>query len=184
MAGTVTVLSVLRPRGSAGDDTGLTRAVAHVGMALGCLMLLLSGCTPSGEPRSAATDAPPRSTSEELPLVESGTPPFGGVQGDIPAMAEIANDPELRNHVALTSCERTGDGWVARGTAANPMLDDRAYRLVVIFTDAESRAVTSGTLDVVVPASSEVEWAVQATFDPDDGTRCVLAGVATTDGAD
>lgn len=145
------------------------------------IAMLLTACTVAEDDADVTAEATVGVTASPspLPVTQSTTPAFGGVQGEIPAMDEIANDPELRNHVRLTGCEQTSGGWSGDGTAANPTATDATYRLVILFTDAQARTVTSSTIDLPVPAGADVAWTAEAAFTPSEGTSCVLAGVAT-----
>src|SRR5690606_23125913 len=84
-------------------------AAACIGTALACL-LLLNGCSSAPAPAERVTGGAPRSSPSTLPLEGSTVPPFRGVQGEIPALSEIYNDPELRDHVALRTCSAMRDG--------------------------------------------------------------------------
>lgn len=137
--------------------------------------LLLGGCAVTSDPTPTPTAGP---TGE--PGTESPAPAFGGEQGEVPAQEDIPDNPDLREIVLLTGCDAADGGWAATGTAENPGADAVTYQVVVIFTDAQSRGVTSSTIEVPVDAGATVDWTAGAEFAPPEGTQCVLAGVADT----
>jgi hypothetical protein len=141
-------------------------------------VLVLAGCTSGTQPEP---DPTPTNGQGEIGT-EEPAPPFTGEQGPVPDQADIADDPDLREIVLMTGCEASDGGWAATGTAENPESSDVSYTVVVIFTDAQARNVTSSTVEIPVAAGGSAEWEAAAEFDPPEGTQCVLAGVANTAG--
>lgn len=153
--------------------TSVTLSLAGVVAAA----LVLGGC--------AATPPQPDPTTTNAQGeigTETPAPAFGGEQGPVPDQADIADDPDLREIVLLTGCDAVDGGWGATGTAENPGASDVSYTVVVIFTDAQARNVTSSTVEIPVAAGETVDWEAVAEFDPPEGTQCVLAGVANSAG--
>lgn len=142
-------------------------------MLAGAAALVLASCAVTPEPTPTPTSAPTGELGTESPA-----PDFGGEQGPVPATEDIADNPDLREIVLQTGCAAVDGGWAATGTAENPGTGDVTYRVVVIFTDAQSRGVTSSTVDVPVAAGETADWTAAAEFSPPSGTQCVLAGVA------
>jgi hypothetical protein len=147
--------------------------VVVAGIAGAIAIPLLTGAT--GHASSQPTLVPGHSSTPAVSV-----PPFVGVQGDIPSATGINGDPKLRDDVAMTGCQQTSTGWQASGSAKDSTQSARSLSLVVIFTDAQARAITSAKTTVATTPGATEQWSVSATFRAPAGTKCVLAGVDTT----
>jgi hypothetical protein len=155
-------------------------AIGIAVLAVVALVLSSSGFTAStfwGSATSSPT--PSASSTQSVPAPEISSPPFVGVQGPIPDAATINGDPDLRNHVTMTGCTQTANGWQGTGTAKNVSTADLTYKIVVIFTDAQARAITSAATTVTVAAGATGTWTAGTDFGAPAGVQCVLAGVDT-----
>lgn len=151
-----------------------SKTLATATVLAASVALVLGGCAVTAAP----TPTPTVPSGE--PGTESPAPDFGGEQGEVPAQEDIPDNPDLRESVLLTGCDASDGGWAATGTAENPGSAAVTYQVVVIFTDAQSRGVTSSTVQIPVEAGATADWTAAASFDPPEGTQCVLAGVADT----
>jgi hypothetical protein len=147
-------------------------------IALATALFGLTACT-AGTPDS---DETPTSTSTSEPTSSEGTPDpttpaFGGVQGEVVPSEDVENDPLLFADVAMDSCEATDGGYTATGTAINERDTDQSYRIVVNFTDAQARAITSSVVDFTAAAGETATWEAPAAFEAPEGTTCVIVGV-------
>jgi hypothetical protein len=155
-------------------------AIGVAVLAIVALVLGSSGLTASTFWGSATSSPTPRpSSTQSTPGPEISSPPFVGVQGPIPDAADINGDPDLRNHVMMTGCTQTPNGWQATGTAKDVSSGPLTYKIVVIFTDAQARAITSATTTVPVAAGATGTWTAGTDFGAPAGVQCVLAGVDT-----
>lgn len=151
---------------------GVLAAVALVLSLSGMPATTFWGTTqPSSSP--SASRAPAAATPE------TSSPPFVGVQGPIPNATDINGDPDLRNNVLMTGCTQTANGWQGSGTAKNVSSTTQTYKIVVTFTDAQARAITSATTTVTVAAGASGTWTAGTDFAAPAGVQCVLAGVDT-----
>ena len=126
-------------------------------------LLTLTGCTAS----------PPNPTpSPTVTVADSGE-----IQPDADVPTDVPNTPALRANVAISDCERDGEGWKASGTALNP--DDEAidYTITVFFTTDKATVLGTGDTRVSVPPGESADWEIRADLTPAPGTLCVLRGV-------
>jgi hypothetical protein len=132
-------------------------------------------------PRFTAALAVPSGTdavaTEIAPSPGDSPTPFVGVQGDVPSVETINGDPDLRNDVVMAACAVASGGWQASGTANNPSSSARTLAIVVTFTDAQARAITSAKTSVTVAPGATESWSASAEFTAPAGTACVLSGV-------
>jgi hypothetical protein len=158
-------------------NTRLSRiGTTAAAIAMATALFGLTACT--------ADDAAPseEQTPSATPTAVEGapdpdTPAFGGVQGEVIASEDIANDPLLFADVALTGCAASDAGYAATGTATNARAEAQDYRIVVNFTDAQARAITSVVVDVTAEAGAAAEWTADAEITAPEGTNCVIVGV-------
>ncbi len=146
--------------------------VVAAGIAAALVIPILTGST---NHVSTTPSLLPSQSSTPQPSV----PAFVGVQGAIPAAASINGDPKLRNDVTMTGCEKTATGWQASGSAKDSTASPRTLAIVVIFTDAQARAITSAKTTVATTPGATAQWSAAADFTAPAGTKCVLAGVDT-----
>ena len=148
----------------------MTRVKGAGRLAAGALALVLAtalaACTRSGDP------VPTPGTGPATP-----PPTFSGVRHPLPTGSALANDPELYGRAELTGCAAVSGGWKASGTLKNPGAAEVAAVIVVLFTDAQARAVDSATAEVRVSAGRTGTWSATRAFRAPEGTRCVLRAV-------
>lgn len=130
-------------------------------------LLALAGCS----------DASPPAEADPGAAAGHDVPSFAGVQHELPSGAALDNAPDLYEHVALTGCEATDDGWRALGTAENTSEAELTFSVLVVFTDAQARIVDSASAQVTVAPSDAGEWTAERTFEAPAGTSCVVRAV-------
>lgn len=144
----------------------------------------LTGCSEASAPEARADDAPATRGADAVrePVLGSTTAPeapaFSGVQHRLPSGKALRNSPALYEQVDLTGCEGFALGWRATGTARNAGTDTQVFRVLVLFTDAQARAVDSASTTVTVPAGSTRTWIAARQFETTPGTSCVVRAVA------
>ncbi|WP_157537128.1 hypothetical protein [Nocardioides sp. Root190] len=153
------------------------RACAATAVLLGT-----AACANAPAPDDADLAAPPDRPAEAASdQASEPAPEFSGVQHRIPSGTALRNDPELYQHVALTGCDPTADGWRAVGTAHNPGSGELTFDVLVFFTDAQARIVDSATTTVTVSAGSTTTWTARRRFETTPGTACVVRAVSRGD---
>jgi len=129
----------------------------------------LVACSSAGGVSDPALSSP-RATA-------TAPPTFTGVQHPIPTGEALKNEPKEFEQIRLTGCSATASGWKSAGTAHNATNTKIEYRVVVLFTDAQARAIDSASVNVVVPAGQTRTWTASRTFSAPEGTRCVVRSV-------
>lgn len=147
--------------------------VAAVATLGALLTAALTGCTTakthSGAKASGSGTGTARSTKT------AGVP--AGITGAASVPAHVANDDRLRRNVALSTCQRTANGWTAAGTARNPTAKPVDYTITVFFTTAAATVIGTGATHLTVKPGHKSEWVVTPRLNPAPQTLCVLRGV-------
>ena len=126
---------------------------------------------------TACSPDPTPTQSKAAPASPTVPPRFTGVQHPLPHGTALKNDPELYRLVSMVSCAATDGGWRAAGVVHNSDKHPRKLEIVVIFTDAQARAVDSATTQVSVSADDEADWSATRTFHAPPRTQCVVRAV-------
>lgn len=149
-------------------------------LIIGALALVIAAgvtaCTSGGGP-SHPTSLPSTARTHGPDTAATPPPKFSGIRHPLPSGAALKNDPNLYKTIRLTDCGATGAGWKAVGTAHNPTRQAIEYRIVVVFTDAQARAIDSADTTLTVPVGRTREWTGARKFKAPDGTRCVVRAV-------
>jgi hypothetical protein len=90
----------------------------------------------------------------------------------------VRNDAEDRLDVALTTCERTNDGWRASGTVMNSSDSDATYEITIFFTTDAGTVIAFDSVRTPVSAGTDAAWEVEGEFAAPQPTLCVLRGAA------
>jgi hypothetical protein len=142
------------------------------------VLACLGACSDASAPEADLASPPERPEDAARESSAGPAPAFSGVQHRIPSGDALRNDPELYDHVALTGCDATSDGWKAVGTAHNPRSGELALDVLVFFTDAQARVVDSASTTVSVSAGSTTTWTARRQFETTPGTTCVVRAVS------
>lgn len=137
--------------------------------ALGALVFVLAGC---GGGDGEATATAPGDPSQEPSVAP--TP-------------RLADEVGAAKESKLDSCQAADDGWVARGTVANPTESAVDYLVVVSLQDTDQPAgnQTAGlnwTLVEGVGAGATQEWEVSVAVKPTNAS-CILRVTRAAAGA-
>jgi hypothetical protein len=146
------------------------RLRTHRGVTAWCSTLLLGTLALAG-----CTVSPP--TPTPTPSATATVGDSDEIQPDADVPTDVPNTPALRANVAISDCERDGEGWKASGTALNP--DDKAieYTITVFFTTDKATVIGTGDTKVSVPPGESADWEIRADLTPAPETLCVLRGV-------
>ena len=100
-----------------------------------------------------------------------------GVVQDPNVPTNVLNTPSLRQYVAITACDRSPNGYTAKGTANNPTKAEKPYTITVFFTTNRGTVIGTGAIKVSVLPGQTQKWQIDGQLTPAPGTECVLRGV-------
>jgi hypothetical protein len=144
-----------------------------------------AACT-SQDDRRVRDDAAGKADEAKATAIATPPPPFAGAEHKLPKGKALRNDPDLYKAVALTGCERSADGWRATGTIKTDTGTagdtgeggaSRGVSILVLFTDAQARAIDSARTTVDVTAGETTDWTAAKAFSAPAEVDCVVRAV-------